>query len=159
MFRALIAATLLAGGVAILLTTGSVLAKGPFTLDVSGGDLVQPVTIDGPVAEGGMFGPEIADPQPHPDVIYTVEFFTMNGHRPAGSISYYPAHDGQPAAWRTKYGFYAVPGAFNDTFTAYLPSDDDGTSTLWYILPGAGLGLVMVAGGLRGRRLLSLRRD
>ncbi len=159
MFRTTIAATILAGAAALLLTTGSTLAKGPFGLVISGGDLVEPVTIDGPVADAGMFGPQIDDPQPHPDVIYTVEFFTIDGHRPTSTISYYPAHDGLPAAWRTRYGFWAVPGEFNGTFTAYLPYDDGGTSALWYIVPVAGLGLFAIAGGLGGRRLLSLRRS
>ena len=74
------------------------------------------------------------------------------------TISYYPAHDGLPAAWRTKYGVYAVPGEFNETFTSYLPSADGGTSALWYILPGAALGLAVVGGGLGGRRLLTRGR-
>ena len=158
MFRTLTAATILAGMTAFLLTTGSVVAKGPFSLKISGGDLVEPVTVDGPVSDAGMFGAQIADPQPHPEVIYTVDFFTVDGHQPAGAISYFPAHDGLPAAWQTKYGFWAVPAAFNETFEGYLPSQDGGTSSLWYILPGAGLGLVAVAGGLGSRRLLSLRR-
>jgi hypothetical protein len=158
MFRIMVAATILSAA-AFLLTAGSALAKGPFSLVISGGSLVEPVTIDGPVADAGMFGLQIDDPQPHPDVIYTVEFFTMDGHRPAGTISYYPAHDGLPAAWRTRYGFWAVPGEFNGTFTAYLPSDDGGTSALWYVVPVAGLGLIAVAGGLGGRRLLLLRRS
>src|SRR5439155_21998686 len=92
------------------------------------------------------------------DVIYTVDFFTMDGHQPAGTISYFPAHDGLPAAWQTKHGFWAVAAPFNETFEGYLPSHDGGTSALWYILPGAGLGLVAVAGGLGSRRLRSLRR-
>jgi len=111
MFRIVVAATILSAA-AFLLTAGSALAKGPFSLVISGGSLVEPVTIDGPVADAGMFGLQIDDPQPHPDVIYTVEFFTIDGHRPAGTISYYPAHDGLPAAWRTRYGFWAVPGEF-----------------------------------------------
>jgi len=159
MFRTLIAATILAGSAAFLLSTGFADAKGPFSAVVSGGDLVEPVTIEGPIAEGTVFGPEIDDPLPHPDAIYTVEFFTLDDRRPAGTISYYPAHDGLPAAWRTQYGFYAVPGEFNETFTAYLPSDDAEASALWYILPGAGLGLAVVGGGLGGRRLLARRRS
>src|SRR5256712_11543001 len=111
MFRIVVAATILSAA-AFLLTAGSALAKGPFSLVISGGSLVEPVTIDGPVADAGMFGPQIDDPQPHPDVIYTVEFFTIDGHRPTSTISYYPAHDGLPAAWRTRYGFWAVPGEF-----------------------------------------------
>ena len=158
MFRTLTAATILVGTAAFLLTVGSADAKGPFRLEISGGDLVKPVTVDGPVADAGMFGAQIADPQPHPDVIYTVDFFTVDGHQPAGTISYFPAHDGLPAAWQTKYGFWAVPAGFNETFEGYLPSEDSGTSVLWYILPGAGLGLVAVAGGIGSRRLLSLRR-
>ena len=158
MIRTLTAAITLVGIAAFLLTAGSVLAKGPFSLEISGGDLVEPVTVDGPVADAGMFGAQIADPQPHADAIYTVEFFTMDGHQPAGAISYFPAHDGLPAAWQTKYGFWAVAAPFNETFEGYLPSHDGGTSALWYILPGAGLGLVAVAGGLGSRRLLSLRR-
>ena len=158
MFRTLITVAILAATTAFLLTAGSVLAKGPFSLEISGGDLVEPVTVDGPVADAGMFGAQIADPQPHPDVIYTVDFFTMDGHQPAGAISYFPAHDGLPAAWQTKYGFWAVPAGFNETFEGYFPSRDGGTSALWYILPGAGLGLVAVAGGLGSRRLRSLRR-
>jgi len=97
MFRIVVAATILSAA-AFLLTAGSALAKGPFSLVISGGSLVEPVTIDGPVADAGMFGLQIDDPQPHPDVIYTVEFFTMDGHQPAGTIPYYPAHDGLPAA-------------------------------------------------------------
>ena len=158
MFRTLTRATIPAGMTAFLLTSGSTVAKGPFSLEISGGGIVEPVTIDGPVADAGMFGAQIADPQPHPDVIYTVEFFTMDGHQPAGTISYFPAHDGLPAAWQTKYGFWAVPASFKETFEGYLPAHDGGMSALWYILPGAGLGLVAVAGGLGSRRLLSLRR-
>jgi hypothetical protein len=158
MFRTVIAATVVSGIAAFLLTAGSAVAKGPFSLKISGADLVDPVTIQGPINDGGMFGPQIDDPQPHPDAVYTVEFFKVGDGQPAGTISYYPAHDALPAAWRTKYGFWAVPGEFNKTFTAYLPSQDRGTSALWYILPGAGLGLVAVAGGVGGRRLLSLRR-
>ena len=158
MIRTLTAAITLVGIAAFLLTTGSADAKGPSSLEISGGDLVEPVTVDGPVADAGMFGAQIADPQPHPEVIYTVDFFAMDGHQPAGTISYFPAHDGLPAAWQTKYGFWAVPASFKETFEGYLPAHDGGTSALWYILPGAGLGLVAVAGGLGSRRLLSLRR-
>jgi len=158
MFRTMIAATTLAGIAAFLLATSSAVAKGPFTLKISGGDLVDAITISGPVDDHGMFGPQIDDPQPHPDAIYTVEFFKVGDGQPAGTISYYPAHDGLPAAWQTKYGFWAVPNDFNQTFTSYLPSHDSGTSALWYILPGTGLGLVAVAGGLGGRRLVSFRR-
>ena len=158
MFQTLTAAITLVGIAAFLLTTGAAVAKGPFSLKISGGGLVEPVTVDGPVADTGMFGAQIADPQPHPEVIYTVDFFTMDGHQPAGTISYFPAHDGLPAAWQTRYGFWAVPAAFNETFEGYLPAHDGGRSALWYILPGAGLGLVAVAGGLGSRRLLSLRR-
>ena len=158
MIRTLTAAITLVGIAAFLLTTGAAVAKGPFSLRISGGDLVEPVTVDGPVADAGMFGAQIADPQPHPEVIYTVDFFTMDGHQPAGTISYFPAHDGLPAAWQTKYGFWAVPAGFKETFEGYLPVHDGGTSALWYILPGAGLSLVAVAGGLGSRRLLSLRR-
>jgi len=158
MIRTLTAAITLVGIAAFLLTTGAAVAKGPFSLKISGGDLVEPVTVAGPVADTGMFGAQIADPQPHPEVIYTVDFFAMDGHQPAGTISYFPAHDGLPAAWQTKYGFWAVPASFKETFEGYLPAHDGGTSALWYILPGAGLGLVAVAGGLGSRRLLSLRR-
>ena len=158
MIRTLTAAITLVGIAAFLLTTGAAVAKGPFSLRISGGNLVEPVTVDGRVSDAGMFGAQIADPQPHPEVIYTVDFFTMDGHQPAGTISYFPAHDGLPAAWQTKYGFWAVPASFKKTFEGYLPAHDGGTSALWYILPGAGLGLVAVAGGLGSRRLLSLRR-
>src|SRR5207244_13564072 len=107
MFRIVVAATILSAA-AFLLTAGSALAKGPFSLVISGGSLVEPVTIDGPVADAGMFGLQIDDPQPHPDVIYTVDFFTIDGHQPASTISYYPAHAGRPAASRPAYGLCAV---------------------------------------------------
>ena len=55
MFRIVVAATILSAA-AFLLTAGSALAKGPFSLVISGGSLVEPVTIDGPVADAGMFG-------------------------------------------------------------------------------------------------------
>ena len=35
----------------------------------------------------------------------------------------------------------------------YLASDEAGTSALWYIVPGAALGLAVVGGGLGGRRV------
>ena len=159
MFRTVIAATLLAAAATFLLTSGAAMAKGPFSLVLRGGDLTEPVTIKGPIDDVGMFGPEIDDPLPHPDVIYTVEFFTMDEGRPAGTISYYPAHDGLPAAWRTSYGFYAVPDEFNASFVAYLPGQDDGRPILWYVLPGVGLGLAVVAGaGLAGRAAIARRR-
>ena len=159
MLRNLIAATILAGSAALPLAVRSADAKGPFSaIVISGGDLVEPVTIEGPIDDRGMFGPEIDDPLPHPDAIYTVEFFMMEDGRSGGTISYYPAHDALPAAWRTSYGFFAVPGEFNETFTAYLASDEAGTSALWYIVPGAALGLAVVGGGLGGRRLLTRRQ-
>jgi hypothetical protein len=158
LFRTVIAVTILAGSAAFLLSVGSADAKGPFSLRISGGDLVEPITIAGLIDDRGMFGPEIDDPLPHPDAIYTVEFFKVGDGQPGGAISYLPAHDGLPAAWHTDYGFYAVPGEFNESFTAFLPSDEAGTSALWYIVPGAALGLAVVGGGLGGRRLLTRRR-
>jgi hypothetical protein len=157
MFRTVIAATILAGSAAILLSVRSGDAKGPFSLKISGGDLVEPIIIAGPIDDAGMFGPEIDDPQPHPDAIYTVEFFKVGDGQPGGAISYYPAHDGLPAAWHTDYGFYAVPGEFNETFTSSLPSDEAETSALWYIVPSAALGLAVVGGSLGDLRLLSRR--
>src|SRR5207247_10913950 len=121
MFRTLTAVITLASIAAFLLTTGAAVAKGPFSLKISGGDLVEPVTVDGPVADSGIFGAQIADPQPHPEVIYTVDFFTMDGHQPAGTISYFPVHDGLPAAWQTKYGFWAGPPSFKEPDECYRP--------------------------------------
>ena len=152
MHRSLIAATVLAAATMLLFNAGSATAKGPFSAVVRGGDLAEPITIEGPIDAVGMFGPEIDDPLPHPEVIYTVDLFTIDGGRPAGTISYYPAHDGLPAAWRTIYGFYGVPDAFNETFVTYLPNHDDGGRfPLWYALPGLVLGLVLVGTGLAAR--------
>ena len=157
MFRSVIAATILAATVAFLLSARAA-AKGPFSAVLSGGDLAEPITIEGPIDEGGVFGPEIGPPLPFPNVIYTVEFLTIDEGRSAGTISYYPAHDGVPAAWRTSYGFFSVPDKFNDTFVTYFPDKDgSGTSVRWYLLPGIGLGLFVVAGGFGGRRFLSGR--
>ncbi|SRR6266508_103834 len=158
MFRRVIVATVLAAIASLLLSAGAA-AKGPFSALIRGGDLAEPIAVEGPIDEEGVYGPEIEPPLPYPDVIYTVEFFTINGGRSACSISYYPAHDGIPAAWRTSYGFYSVPDEFNDTFLTYFhDKDGGGTSLRWYVLPGIGLGLVIVGGGIGGRRLLFRRR-
>ena len=157
MFRTVIAATILAATAALLLSAGAA-AKDPFSAVVRGGDLDEPITIEGPIDEEGMFGPEIDPPLPYPHVIYTVELFTIDEGRRAGTISYYPAHDGVPAAWRTSYGFYSVPGDFNDTFLTYFPHKDGGGMSLsWYLLPGIGLALLAV-GGISGGKFLSRRR-
>src|SRR2546426_518641 len=130
MIRTLTAAITLMGIAGFLLTTGAAVAKGPFSLKISGGDLVEPVTVDGPVAAAGMSAAQTAPPQPHPEVIYPVDSSTRDAPHPAGTISYSPPHDGLPAAWQTKYGFWAVPAGFKETFEGYLPVHDGGTSAL-----------------------------
>jgi len=154
MLRVISAAILTALAAFVLL--GGAEAKGPFRAVLSGGDLAAPVTLDGPIDGREMFGGvQIEPPLPYPQFVYTLQIYPEGAEAtaPPESISYYPAHDGLPAAFRTSYGFFAVAEHFDSVLRALLPSREtgDGTSPLWYVAPGLTLGLVLFGGGLAAR--------
>ncbi len=149
----LISAAILAS-IAAFVVLGDAEAKGPFRVVITGGDLAAPITLDHPIDGGEMFGDgvQIEPPLPYPQFIYTLQIYTEGAEATARpeSIYYYPAHDGQPAAFRTSYGFFAVMPEFEALMTSLLPSHESGggTSPLWYVAPGLALGLVLVGGGV-----------
>ncbi len=151
----LVSAAILASIAAFALVGGAE-AKGPFRLVISGGDLVSPITLDH-VDDGAMYGNgfHMEPPLPYPEHVYSLTFYPDGADAdaaPDGTISYYPAHDGLPAAFRTSYGFFVVMPEFEALMTSLLPSHetDGGTSPLWYAVPALALGLVL-AGGLTAR--------
>ena len=165
----LIGASMLAAVIALVILGGAE-AKGPFRVVLSGGDLASPITLDH-VDDGAMFGgsgTRLEPPLPYPQFIYTVTVYKEGAEATAtpGTISYYPAHDGLPAAFHTRYGFFAVGKDFDSVLRGLLglpPSHETGggVSPFWYIAPGLALGLVLVGGvaAVRAvRRRATLRR-
>ncbi len=148
----LISAAILAPIVAIVVLGGAD-AKGPLRAVLSGGDLPAPITVGEGIDGRAMFGDgtQIEPPLPFPQYIYTLDLYQEGAEAgaPPDTISYYPAHDGLPAAFRTSYGFFAVTEDFDSVLRGLLPSHEtgDGTVPLWYVAPGLALGLVLVGGG------------
>ena len=153
MLRLITAAILTALAVFAALAHGAE-AKGPFRAVLSGGDLAAPITLDGTIDGREMFGDgvQIEPPLPYPQFIYTLQIYPEGAEATAApeTISYYPAHDGLPAAFRTSYGFFAVMEEFEQLVTSLLPSRETGgsTSPLWYVAPGLALGLVLIGAGV-----------
>ena len=168
---------------AVALFAGAAQAKGPMNAEVSGGDLTAPIVLERELNPDALFAhyiPEtgvgyIHPPLPYPEVIYMVQFFMDEDGERADLFrwTYYPAHDGMAAAVRDdKQNFLAVPGDLQQMLNDALPQtveasassdgghgDGDSGSYVWYLAPSLALGLVVIGGGLAGRRLLKRQRE
>ncbi len=139
-------------------------AKGPYRAVLKGGDLPAPITVGDGIDDGTMFGGggRMDPPEPYPQVVYTLELHYQGdeaGVPPVSTISYYPAHDGLPAAFRTSSGFFPVADDFDARLRALVglpPLTSGGSSSPWYLVPALALGLVLV--GLAVRRRASRSR-
>ena len=150
-------------------------AKGPFRVEVSGGDLAAPVTIDGPLQGDIVFGYDSV-PLPEPRQLAPAYTLTLIPQPPDGDLiespaaitmTYFPGDGNSPALlqgnWEPADRYFQVTPEFQAVLDAAISSaesvtnrasGDDGVSAVWYIAPSlAAVGLMLI-GGLAGRRLL-----
>ncbi len=149
-------------------------AKGPTEVEVSGGDLKEPIVLAGlinPDENGGLFVNGSLDaPDPAPEHTYTMKFI---GSGPDGekfiawTTTLYPATDTSPAMFQDDTGiFFPITGdlermlaganLLNDRSTA----TNTGASAVWYALAAAALGAaVLAAGAVIGRGILRRRES
>ena len=152
---------------------GSILlaqAKGPFRAEISGGDLTEPVKIDGPLSGDIIFENQaLAAKQPESArPAYTVKLMQTDpasGEDFEITMTYFPSEGKQPAVlrgeWDTADHYFRASDEFRLLLEEALgvaeprsaEAGDDPASAVWYIAPSlAAVGLVL-AGGLAGRRL------
>ena len=143
--------------IAALGAVGGAAAKGPMRIVITGGDLPAPITLDRPIDGREMYGDGVhmEPPVPYPPFVYTLQAYPEGAEATVSpeSIYYYPAHDGLPSAFRTRYGFFAVTEEFDAMLAELLPSQEGGggISHFWYIAPGVALGFVLAGAGLGAR--------
>ncbi len=151
-----------------ILIAGTAAAKGPFRVEISGGGLTSPVTIEGPLPVETVFGndavavraPERSGPA------YTVKLMPEAPDGATGeypvlmTLTYYPSVGDEPGVFRDDSGsHFEATAEFQSVLegaigAAKLEAGDDGVSAVWYIAPSlAAVGLMLI-GGLAGRRLL-----
>jgi hypothetical protein len=147
---------------------GAAQAKGPMQGELSGGDLAAPVAI-GEIQEGWIDSYERDAPVAQ-DNAYTLRLWPADQAAPPaggewGVFKYYPAHDGDTAAFQMPDGhFGTVNGAFAQLLDSEIsanraaPQAEDGGASFnwWYVPSGLALGLIVV-GGAAGL-LVSRRR-
>jgi hypothetical protein len=154
-----------------LLLASSAAAKGPFDLEVSGGDLGETVTVPGPFTNEDVYplvgaaevdvealeGREpyvVAFVVDHPDTGERVSFVELN---------YYPQSGDAPAAFHDTAGEF-IPSLFAWEATDEMehrmldagigPADDgDDASIAWFLIPAGLVGLV-VMGGIGSRYIV-----
>jgi hypothetical protein len=153
---------------------GTAVAKGPFRAEISGGELAEPITIEGPLPVELVFAYDAVEAAPPASLepAYTIKLMPEAPDGATGeypvlmTLSYFPSHGDAPALLRGDWDngdryFEASPefqSLLEDAIGAAKLSgavdDDDGVSAVWYIAPSlAAVGLMLI-GGLAGRRLL-----
>ncbi len=174
MRRFTIAVSILASLVALAgLAARTVEAKGPFFVEISGGQLNAPITLPGEIDAQIIFaeGDVIGAPSPLSTDIYAVTLFgidprTRQRGEALAKFSYYRADDGGTAALRGEDGtFFAIGPEFRRLLNSALsantaafpqsggPPADDSGSPVWYAVVATGLLAILVA-GLAWRSLL-----
>lgn len=153
---------------------GSVLitqAKGPFRAEISGGDLTEPVKIDGPISGDIIFENQQLSSKPPAslDPAYTIKLMPADPSRGEDfviTMTYFPGKGDGPAVikgdWEPKDHYFRATSEFqamlDDAISGGKPAtmagDDDGVSAVWYIAPSLVAVGLLLAGGLAGRRLL-----
>lgn len=158
--------------VGALALAGAAQAKGgPFTVEVSGGGLAEPVAIEGQVAPDVVFAfdgaqvtpPEKQDPAYSLKLTYAqAEPDGATGELPIVDLTYFPAEGDALAILRGNYSdgpyyFQATPqfqSMLDDAIAGGQIENDDGMALAWYLMPAAGAVGLVLAGGLAGRRFL-----
>lgn len=166
------AMAILAAAVALF---GSVLiseAKGPFRAEVSGGDLAEPVTIEGPLDGAIVFQNDAfpAKPPVSTEPAYTIKLMPADpgaGEDFVMVLTYFPDVGEAPGLLRGEWDNGARYFQVSPQFRAMLDdaiagrsqgaagAGDDGVSAVWYIAPSLAAVGLLLAGGLAGRRLFS----
>ena len=165
------AVAIIAAGVALFGAALVAEAKGPFRAEVSGGDLTEPVKIDGPLSGDIIFENQaLSAKQPEAGrMAYTVKLMPAD---PASGedfeimMTYFPAEGSHPAVlrgdWDTGDRHFRASDEFRSVLDAAIgaaapgaaETNDDGVSAVWYIAPSLAAVGLLLAGGLAGRRLL-----
>jgi hypothetical protein len=146
-------------------------AKGPFKAEVSGGDLTEPVTIEGPLAGDIIFENQaLSAKAPEAErTSYTVKLMQSDpnsGEDFEIMMTYFPAAGDHPAVlrgdWDAGDRYFRASDEFRSVLDAAIgaaapavsENNDDGVSAVWYIAPSLAAVGLLLAGGLAGRRLL-----
>jgi hypothetical protein len=172
--RAITVLSALAALTGAVLIAGTAAAKGPFRAEISGGDLAEPVTIEGPLPVELVFAYDAVEAAPPESLepAYTIKLMPEAPDGATGeypvlmTLTYFPGQGDAPALLRGDWDngdryFEASPefqAVLEDAIGAAKPSEaaagNDGVSAIWYIAPSlAAVGLMLI-GGLAGRRLL-----
>jgi hypothetical protein len=154
-----------------LALAGTAAAKGPFDIEVSGGDLGQTVTVAGPFTNEDIY-PVVGAPQVDVEALESREPFVVAfvvDHPDTGErvsfveLNYYPQSGNVPATFHDPRGDF-IPSLFaweapdeieQTLLDAGIGQADDGddTSIAWFLIPAGLVGLV-VAGGIGSRYLV-----
>ena len=153
-----------------MLVVGTAAAKGPFRAEISGGDLREPVTVEGPLSGEMVFLNDVADAAPPkmPEPAYTVKLMPEQPDGETGeypvlmTLTYFPGDGDGPALlrgdWDSGDRYFEASAAFRAVLDGAIGAasveEGDGVGLVRYIAPGlASVGLLLI-GGLAGRRLL-----
>ena len=169
------AVTILAAAAALLGSTFLAQAKGPFRAEISGGNLTEPVTIEGPLPVELVFLNDSMEAAPPASLepSYTVKLMPeqpdgLTGEYPVlMTLTYFPGDGSVPGLlrgdWDNGDRYFRASPEFQSLMDGVIgaPSlgepaagGDDGASAFWYIAPSlAAVGLILI-GGLAGQRLL-----
>ena len=153
-----------------LVTLSPAHAKGPLSIEVTGGNLDHPVTIEGPIDWQAIYPPTALNSvnvgDVDPDDVFVLQFFgqdPQSGERyDAFTLLYYPPAGDRPAAIKEGSAM-AVPATDElrlmlETAGVGVDSGEEGGLDLaWFLLPGGIAGLVLL-GGAGGRYFLKKHR-
>ena len=153
-----------------MLIAGTAAAKGPFRVEISGGGLASPITIEGSLSGETVFLNDAVEAAP-PRTLEPAYTVKLMPERPDGgtgeypvlmTLTYFPGEGAGPALLRGDWGsgdrYFEAGAAFRAALDGAIDAapveEGDGVGVIWYIAPGlACVGLVLI-GGLAGRRLL-----
>lgn len=165
----------LAAVACLALVTSTAQAKGPFVVEVSGGDLSRPVMVPGVLDDVFANGVDLSAPALTRPYVYTVKLFDAQADpttgQPLATLTYYPKQGDEMARVLSEGNYWPVQPTFAEkldkvirqaTGAAALPSAgglpvDDGSAFPWAMAAGAALALVS-AGLVAGTRLVARRR-
>src|SRR3990170_5111324 len=135
-----------------LLIAGTASAKGPFRAEISGGDLREPVTIEGPLSGETVFLNDAVEAAPPKTLepAYTVKLMPEQPDGETGeypvlmTLTYFPGDGDGPALLRVDWGsgdrYFEASAAFRaalgGAIGAVFVEEGDGVGVVWYIAPG-----------------------
>jgi hypothetical protein len=154
---------------AATLMAGTADAKGPFRIQISGEELVSPITIEGPVPVETVFLKDAVESAPPRELTpaYTLKLMPEQPDGDTGqypvlmTLTYFPGSGDGPAIlagdWDSDRYFEAsaeFQAMLDGAIRAAAQENGHGVAELWYIAPAlAAAGLVLL-GGLAGRKSL-----